>query len=455
MNNAKIKMKVFNSYRRDIWFIFIMFAAIFSGLVIVHAKWLYLMVFFIPLVIYMLIEKPFIFPFGLYVFFIPFDSVLVMTGSDIGPTLTKLFGMLTILILSIKGLHERKLEKPDNVTTWWILFVFYSTLSGFWAVQPEIALSTTYIALLIFYLVVASYKVEKKDLETLKLFIIAGGFFGAFYMIYEYITGGMLSQRATLSLGQHIANPNRIAFAFLIPFALCIEAIIRYQRILMKCFYILALGIIFVAIVMSGSRGNMLGVLAISIIYIFYSKKKITIGIIFITVTIITLLLVPEIFFNRWSVAVESGGDSRIDIWLVGLKSLTKYWVFGVGNNNFSNAYNEFIHYAKNPIKYDFGSHNLFLGLFVELGIFGFSFFIFAIVKHYQRICLKIKEFDTNHIMLKASFWGILTECFFSDPRYDKSFWLLWMLIMMNYKVITRHSNTASSYLRKHIVKSA
>jgi hypothetical protein len=67
---------------------------------IITAKFIYLAAIFLtPFIIYVSMKTPFIFPLGVYVFMIPFDEVLILTGAGRGPTLTKLLAVLAILAL--------------------------------------------------------------------------------------------------------------------------------------------------------------------------------------------------------------------------------------------------------------------------------------------------------------------------------------------------------------------
>ena len=75
------------------------------------------------------------------------------------------------------------------------------------------------------------------------------------------------------------------------------------------------------------------------------------------------------------------------------------------------------------------GAHNEYLNVLVEFGLAGFIIFIIGIWKHYQ--LLQTRIIDLNRIMLKASFWAMLTVMLFSDIMWGKSFWLLWMMVML------------------------
>lgn len=69
-------LKRVNFNRNVILLVIALFLAVITGIAIAEKKWLYLGAVFIPFIVYLCIEKPFIFPFGLYVFLLPFDQVL-------------------------------------------------------------------------------------------------------------------------------------------------------------------------------------------------------------------------------------------------------------------------------------------------------------------------------------------------------------------------------------------
>ena len=134
---------------------------------------------------------------------------------------------------------------------------------------------------------------------------------------------------------------------------------------------------------------------------------------------------------------LDSGGAGRSTIWYVGLKALEKYWAFGAGLSNFPIAYGEvaFLDTSKGWYR---GAHNIYIELLVEFGIAGFSLMILAIMKHYQIMRSRFVRYNSNSIMLKASFWAIMGSSFFLGTFWSKSFWLLWMLIIMNKNVVDK-----------------
>lgn len=430
-------IKRVNSNSYILWGIVLSFAII-MGIAIADKKWLYYGVVISPLIIYLCIHKPFIFPLGAYAFLVPFDALLSVMGSAYGgATLTKFLGVLTILVLSLKGAFENKLKKPDAASIWWILFITYGLLSVCWAINPERALSKipTAVGLLLLYLVASSYQINKREYETLKWLILAGGFLAAIFTIYNYTTGQLYygEQRSTVNLAGRMANPNAIAFSLLIPVAICIAMILRKN--VMRFLYIFVLAIMLFGIVATGSRSSMLGIAAIFIVYILL-MRQISFCTILIIIGVIIFSFLPDFFIARWESSLETGGSGRLGIWYVGWKSLEKYWMFGAGLKNFTVAFDEFAHYSPSLRKSGYASHNLYLGMFVQLGIIGITFMVMAIRKHYKALKSQFVQCNVDIVILKASFWATLVFGIFGENIWSKSFWLLWIMIIM-YKNIS------------------
>lgn len=419
------------------WILIVLFLAIITGNAIADTKWIYFIAILIPFLLYLCIEKPFVFPLGLYVFSLPFDSILSVVGSAQGATLTKFLGVLSIMVLVLKGIFENKLKKPDAASIWWMLFIIYACLSVCWAIRPEVVLSRmqTVCGLFLLYLIIASYQIQKAEFDTLKYCIIAGGVLAAMIAIYSYKSGLFSeenTQRASLFISDRTTNPNYVAFTMLIPTAVCLQMVLDQNSKMMKGLFCIFFGMLVFGIVVTGSRGGLLGAGIIVIIYIISIKQRIGYGTILIIIGIIMMQFIPDFVVGRWGQSVEGGGAGRLDIWYVGYKALGKYWLIGAGLSNFPNAYTEFSQYASDYTGYGSDPHNVYLGVFVEFGILGISLMIIGIIKHYRLIKSSFTQYNSNQIMLKAALCGILVSCFFGEYIWFKPFWLIFMMIMMH-----------------------
>jgi O-antigen ligase len=410
------------------------------GYAIAQAEWKYLGVLLVPALIYVSIRKPFIFPFGAYAFFMPFDSISSLTGSEKITTLTKVFGILTILVLILKGTFERKFRKPHPVSLWWLLFIFYGILTIVWADKTDLAIGQvpTAVGLLLLYLVTTTYRADREDYETLKWAILLGGVSASSLAIHGFINGFNEFGRATLIFGGTAMNPNTLSFYMLLPLSICIEKYLKHTDKKTKGLFLALCAVILFCIIISGSRANMTAAGIILIVFIYSGKRRLGLSVGLLMIGIILIQFIPEIFYSRWEKAMSTGGSGRLDIWYTGWKALEKYWLFGIGLLNFPIAYTEFASYAPNFQGINRDAHNIFLAVAVELGILGFILFVLAIWHHYALLKKSYPNGDSGQVMLKASFWAILLSSSFNQRLWEKGFWLIWMMIVIYGNVLRR-----------------
>jgi O-antigen ligase len=411
------------------------------AMTISDGNWLYLGLLLLPLFAYLCIMNPFIFPFGLYVALLPTEGLPLLMlsgqGSHDGSSLLKVLGFLTAAVLLFKGMFERKLKRPDTAALWWTLVVAYGVLSILWAIQPErvIGRLPTVLGLLILYLVISSYHLRKRDFDIIKWCCVGGGVPAAIQVFLNYMQNP--DMRATVA-GHY--DTNTTAFALLLPFAVSTSMMLGTDRAMKKAFGMIAFGFISIAILVGGSRGGLLGAATILLIHMRSMKHNLNQKIInFIIVTIAGFILVsfvPDFLAQRWETAAETGGANRLYIWYIGVKSLEKYWLFGAGMNNFPMAFNEFSYHLLFFRPMSLEPHNNYLGYLVELGLVGFALVLMAIVKHYRAMQSRS---NPDEIMLKAAFWGLLVSSIFLTTYLMKSYWLLWMMILM-YKNATKRN---------------
>lgn len=412
-------------------------AAIIAAGAIVSENWIYLGIVISPFLVYLSIKKPFIFPFGLYAFLLPFDSVLTIANIETGPTVTRYLGLLTIFILLIKGSVEKKFIKPSVPTILFVLFVMYAFSSILWAADQESVWFRIPNAgsFLFLYVIVTSYKVQKSEYEILKWCILAGGLLAAIFVIYNYssikeIAISAESARGTIEFGKRSSELNHFSFSLFLPVSIGIERLFKQKSKILKGIICFTIFFMLLGIILEGSRGGLIGTAIIFFVYIL-SMRKIGFGTITIILGIVLSYFVSDFFIERWQRGIETGGSARLPIWYVGLHALGKYWLTGIGLSNFGFAFNEFADYAYINTGTFRAPHNIYLAHFVELGIVGFSLMLFGIWKHYQSIQSLPVQYKIDTIMLKSTFWAMLVASCFLDTFWRKPIWLLWMMILM------------------------
>lgn len=444
MNNAVVNNSKSYFSKNGAWIAIGTFMLVAIAYAVVDAKRLYLGVVFVPGLIYLSFKNPFVFLFGFYTLLIPLDAILLQTEAGEAVSFVKYIVILVILCLCVKGVFEDKFKKPDTIVIWWILLIIYCILTMLWAIEPQRVLQggqgniRNAVGFLILYLVISSYKIHRKDYEMLKWWIIGGGFLTGLITMYSYealLQSAETVKRVSIQIAdRRIGAQNAIGFNLLIPTSVIIAKIMNQEKILMKVMFSVVLIVIISGIILTASRGAVLGVGVIFIVYFLFSRKKVTFLTFVLPIVILSISVAPSFFFERWGDAVESGGAGRMSIWYVGLKAIEKYWLMGAGLENFPAAFNEFYNYAPSDLIVSYRApHNLYLGMFVELGIIGFILMVLVFIKHYKAIkpTFYSRKYDLDSIMLKASFWSMLTSSFFLDSFWYQSFWLLWMLIMI------------------------
>ncbi|MDA8172454.1 MAG: O-antigen ligase family protein [Nitrospiraceae bacterium] len=420
--------------------------AVLVAIAITQVEWSYAaLLLCAPFIVYLAMKRPFIFPFGLYVFSIPFENLLVMNGSAHGATLTRLLGVMAILALLLKGAFERRLKKPDKIDLWWILFTLYCLLSILWSISSSLPLVRvqTIIGLIGLYVVASSYRVQGKEYESVKWLILAGGALSSIFTIYAYHKGlvnfGEAERVSLMSLdsASGIGGANKQAFDMLLPLSVCMGMLLKKGRPLAKGSLFLVLFVMFFGIMITGSRGGLAAAIVVLLCFIFYSKNRLKFAAAASIILVTTFAMTPQFYLDRINRSAETHASGRTDIWRVGLKAMEKYWLFGAGLDCFPNAYTEFVNYSPVYMGFDRAPHNIFVGTFVELGIIGGLLMVIALIKHYATIGHyaaiggKGGRPGADQIILKAAFWALLVGGLSQDVVWYKSFWLLWMMIVM------------------------
>jgi O-antigen ligase len=436
MNNYIASTKSDRIWKNMLWLLFGAFSVMIIGIALAKQNWLYLVIPIVPYFIYFSVKHPFVFPFGLYVLLIPFNSLLDVIGFAPGATLTKLFGILTILVLSLKGAFEKKFIKPESASLVLMLFVVYCLLTSVWAINQDVVSSQvpTVLGLFIFYLIVSAYKIQDEDFNSLKRCIFIGGILAASFTIYSYQSGLFYghSFRATMTIEDSTVNPNTIGFSLLMPLSICVQMMLSSRKKMHKIFLFSIFLLLSYVIVVTGSRKALLGIAIILAVYNTRIRNKLTFGTVALVAMTAVILIAPDYFTERIGQSLTDRGAGRLDIWDVGIAALQRYWLLGAGLGNFPLAFNKFVNEGGgNFVGFARDAHNIYLMVLVETGIIGLSLLLWTFKKHHTLLRSRLIQDDLNIVMLRASFWSTLLVGFFANIFLSKSFWLMLMMIAM------------------------
>jgi O-antigen ligase len=385
-----------------------------------------------PLLAYVAIATPIVFPFGLYVMLVPFNNLLDFSSFG---TATKFLAMLAGGALVFYLARTRRIVRPPAALLWWCGLAVWMTATAFWAIDQHsvFALLPTALQLIVLYAVISMIPVDARSLRWVLIATIAGGFLAAAYGSYLFHSGANIyyGGRLRITTDTSAIDPNHFAAALLLPIALCTAQLMYARKFLPAALYAFAILMMLVGVAESASRGGMLGIAAIMGYLFLRSNRRWRLAIA-VPVAAAATMVNPTMLWDRVGQAFTSGGSGRVPIWHVGVTALKSHWLLGAGYNNFTFAYDQaFLQTAQTQFAdWHRAPHNLLLGTSVELGILGLVLLLAAWVAQF-RMLRHVPATDTDfpiRLALEGALIGSFIAAMFLDVMIMKYLWLTFML---------------------------
>jgi O-antigen ligase len=199
--------------------------------------------------------------------------------------------------------------------------------------------------------------------------------------------------------GGAYGDPNSMATTLVLAMPFMFYMATAYRSRLLKLFLLGLLAILLWTVIITGSRGGMLGAAFTMMLIAWHSKQKVVATIVAALLIIVALAVMPEQYSKRLTTianfndtsdetgAAESA-QGRIKGLQVGFEILTKRPLAGVGIGCFS-IYNHENHGSS------LNAHNLLGQLMGELGMLGlavFAFLTYSMAKHIKYIKARYEE---------------------------------------------------------------
>ena len=427
--------------------------ALVLGWAIVRGNWLYLAPFVVLAAIPVAVRWPVQTSLGIYALLIPFDHIAALSQERSGLTLNKLVGVGASSLLLVTGLVGTRFTRPPRATLWWFLFILWGAVTALWALNAGIVLVglQTSVALFLLYLVAVSFRVSEKELSHIGTFAIVGGMVAAAYTDYIYSQGVSLygvTGRASLISGERETDPNQFATSLLLPLGLVLGRFLTARGWLEKLLLLCATLVMGICLYLTMSRGSLVGLVIMVLNYLYHTRANWRAWIPAAVLGLVVIML-PEQFFQRLDMPYEDASAGRLGIWRVGLRALWEYGIVGAGLRNFPFAYDEFAGHKYGFRGYSRGAHNIYLGMWVELGIVGLFFMMAAITSQLRLVRTWRRKFadkrDPFLLGVESACLGVLASGMFLDIVWTKAFWLPWILLALYTKIRERNSVTARS----------
>ncbi|MDQ3799966.1 MAG: O-antigen ligase family protein [Acidobacteriota bacterium] len=280
------------------------------------------------------------------------------------------------------------------------------------------------IALLIFFAAMLAYIDNAKRLRKIVLVITIFGFLYAFYSILQAVLSptriyGIYEPRFATPFGSFVNRHNFAAFmemSLAVPLGLMfVGAVPRDKRLL----YVTAIGLMGIALLLSGSRGGLVALLAEIFFLIILTTKtkgygqialKIGLGVaLFVTIVVGSVLIGGESSLTRFAETAASGNitTNRTHIWTVTFDVIKNNLLFGAGLGAFPQVYTAFD--TLNGTERVEQAHNDYLQILADAGIVGLiigAFFVFWLFRD------GLRNIKTHNTFRRGVAVGALAGCF-------------------------------------------
>jgi O-antigen ligase len=400
------------------------------GLALAAESWYVVVLLGLVVLIPVVVRWPVISTFGVYAFLVPFDAVTVIPGAG-GATLTRLFGILSAGVLLASLLIRRwRLVRPPAAALWWGLVVLLATLSAAWALDPGLVRKglSTALSIFLLYLVAVSFRPTRKELLGVCVLAVLGGAIAAGFGFNQEQYSTQVHRGTLRFSDERKANPNALAAALVLPFALALGGSVRLRGVVSKAAAIMAVGVIGAGIYLTESRKALLAAVVMMLVFLYRLRQR-SQALIVVMVLLGLIAAVPQAFSDRIE-AVFSGedatGSGRTEIWSVGIGALERFGILGAGLGNFPAVYGREVLSGRVSM----GAHNTYLSIWVELGIVGLVLMFAAVTSHLSGVHRSMATAGNDVVLcaVEAASLGILIIAFFADSLWEKYVWLIWIL---------------------------
>ncbi|HNS72281.1 MAG TPA: O-antigen ligase family protein [bacterium] len=215
--------------------------------------------------------------------------------------------------------------------------------------------------------------------------------------------------------GATFENPNYFATFLMLALALAFAYII-YGGVpgLIRLILLPVSVVMLIAMIGTFSRAAWVAMIAAAAVVIYYSRYR---RLIFITAIAMVIIAIPllwnsvffQSFFMRFTSLSDASADpssmTRVFLFRGGWNMLLDSYFLGIGYRGFP-VYYEQTYKPHSQVLYDvFESHTLPMEILAELGIIGFSLFIWLLVRYFRYAITTMNSLSTP--FLKASYIGV------------------------------------------------
>jgi O-antigen ligase len=281
---------------------------------------------------------------------IPFGHLLEIGHSRFG-SVSSALGLLVLVGLLIRLVVSRRQRTPLSATSFlWLGFLGVGALTSLWSLDPGLTANGVLEvgSLILIYVLVGFTQVDRAMLHRVEQGLIVGGLVAVGYGLVQLtLLGGFpnstpgLPPSPTSRFGNDLLGPNNNAVAFLLPLCICLQRSVSAPRASTRRWHACFAFLVFLGIVMTGSRGGMLAAVTCLIVLTATAPRGRRILATYLIVGVVAGLV--AFFVHPFGLAERNvsttSSSGRTSIWKVGLAACPRYCPLGSGWETFPIVY--------------------------------------------------------------------------------------------------------------------
>lgn len=375
------------------------------------------------------LRAPLIFPFCLYMAFIPFEN-LSLSG-PLGSA-ARILAATSACALLGQLLIKKQLLRPGRSVAIWGLWMLLLAASTMWAIDPSVSLDflVRYAQLYMLFAVIAIVPVKWSHFLAVLAASIVGAICAAIYGDYLFLHTINVSRdnRIFMQAGDQQIDPNHFAAALLVPFAIALIVFLRLRFGLTKLAMLAIVCTIGSGFIISGSRGGLMATCAMLLYFALRSRYRIQLFVL----GSIAAIVVTSTMSARFALALSTGGAGRTFVWRTAYAAFRKAWLVGTGIGSFQDAYDRswFDVNHGTYVEWHIVAHNLVAQTSVELGIVGLGLVVFAWWTQFRSLAgtKAASPYDDLRLAIEGATLALFVSSFFLDIMWYKYTWEAFML---------------------------
>ncbi|KNF09175.1 lipid A core - O-antigen ligase [Gottschalkia purinilytica] len=332
-----------------------------------------------------------------------------------------------------------------------IITLVFATVSSF-AFKESIKQLLIYIIAISMPFLLINLIEDKKTFKRFIMLIILASLLVSLYGLYQYKVGIALDESwvdkqlnpdLKTRVYSTLENPNVLAEYLLLTIPLGVSMLWGERNRFKKLFYLGAVGVQLLCLLLTFSRGGWVGIAIAAVVFAFFVDRRLFI--VYFLAGIGLILVSPDVILTRINTITnvkDSSTSYRFPLWLATIDMIRDYIIsgIGIGIGAFRAIYPNYMRLGIIAVH----SHNIYLQILVETGIFGFLSFIAVVINTFRASFISYvkgidKKFKILAIGVASGMCGLLAhglvENVFFNGRIIITFWVIVAIALLNYKL--------------------